>query len=126
MLGNLIKRWYLCCRKHRCHKCQCMFKYLLPQEHLSFEREFDNRFNNLTNAIKLPRRQIKDSRNSEAATESHTGTLSFLSKSLKILVKEFIFGNAGGYKPAVLLTLSQAFLKVFPIDCVCKVIEQLF
>ena len=33
--------------------------------------------------MKLPRRQIKDSRYSEAATEGHIGNLSFLSKSLK-------------------------------------------
>ena len=98
MLRNLTKRWYLYCHKHYCHKSQCISKYLFPWKHLSYEREF----NNLITALKPPRRQIKDSWYLEAATESHLGILSFLSKSLSNTY-EFIFGNVAGYRPALLL-----------------------
>ena len=42
--------------------------------------QFNNQFNNLIIAIKRTRRQIKDSRSSDAATESQIGILWFLLK----------------------------------------------
>ena len=77
MLRNLTKGWYLCCYKHRCHKSQCLSRCLLPGKNLSFKSEFNNEFNNLIIAIKLPERLIKDSCYSEAATESPISILSF-------------------------------------------------
>ena len=42
--------------------------------------QFNNQFNNSIIAIKRTRRQIKDSRSSDAATESQIGILWFLLK----------------------------------------------
>ena len=50
-------------------------KFITVEE--SFEREFNNVFNNLIIAIQLPKRQIKDSRYLEAATDSLIGILIF-------------------------------------------------
>ena len=75
MRCNLTKRLYLGCRKHRCHKSQSISKYSFLLKHLSFKRKFINQFKNLNIAIKLARRQIKDSCYSEAATKSHIGIL---------------------------------------------------
>ena len=51
-------------------------EYLLQWKNLSFEREFNNEFNNSIIAIKLPPRQIKDFDLKEA-TESLIGILRF-------------------------------------------------
>ena len=75
MQCNLTKRLYLGCHKHRCHKSQSISKYLFLWKHLFFKRKFINQFKNLNIAIKLARRQIKDSCYSEAATKSHIGIL---------------------------------------------------
>ena len=83
MLCNLTKGWYLCCHKHHWHKYQCISNYLFLWKHLSIEREFNNQVKYLIIAVKLSRRQIKESRYSKATNENHVGILRFLSKSLK-------------------------------------------
>ena len=80
MLRELTKGWYQWCHKHHCHKSQCISKYLFPWKRFSFERKFNNKFNNLIIATKIPRTQIKDSRYSEAATEGHINSLEFFVK----------------------------------------------
>ena len=53
----------------------------------------------------------------------------FLPNLWKILLKEFIFGNVAGYRPAVLLKklfFLRHFSRILPIDSVGKMIEQLF
>ena len=75
MLHSLTKGWYLCCHKYHCHKSQCISKYLFLWKHVSFKK--DNQFNNMIIAIKLPMSQIKESRYSEAVTESEIGILIF-------------------------------------------------
>ena len=109
MLRNLTKGWCLCCYKHRYHKSQCISKYLLPWNYLSFEREIKNQFNNLIIGTKFPRRQIKDSQYSEAVTESQIIILSFFVKiSEKVLWKSSFLAmllaiGRNTEKPAVLL-----------------------
>ena len=81
MLCNFTRWCYLCCHKqHCCHKSQCISKYLFPWKLLSFEREINNQFGVLIIAIKFPRRQIKDSWYSEAATVSQIGVLNIFVK----------------------------------------------
>ena len=55
-------------------------KFITVEE--SFEREFNNVFNKLIIAIQLPKRQIKDSRYLEAATDSLIGILIFFCQNL--------------------------------------------
>ena len=84
----LTKGWYLRCHKHPSHKSQCISKYLFPWENLSFEREFNNQFNNLIIAIKLSRTRSKDSWCSQAAAVICIDILSFFCQNhWKILWK---------------------------------------
>ena len=49
-------------------------------------------------AKKLPRRQIKDSWHSDAATQSYISALNLFLNLWKILLEEFIIGNVAGYR----------------------------
>ena len=126
MLCNLTKWWYLCCYKHSCHKSQCLSKYLLPCKNLSFERKFNNEFKNFIIAIKLPRRQIKQSWYFEAATETPIGILSFLSEFLKNNCERDHFWQC--HSPSALLKKEfflRHFSRILLIDAVVKIIKQL-
>ena len=102
--------------KHCCHKSQSIKKNLFSWKHLSFEREFNNQLNNLIIAIKLPKRQTKDSRYSEAATESKISEKNLWKSSLTVLLK----------KSSVLLKKEfslRHFARTLPIDSVVKITD---
>ena len=128
MLPNLTKRLYLCCEKHRYQKSPCISKCLIPWKHIYLERAFNNQFNNLIMAVKLPtiqRSLVFGSSDWEPDRYSEY----FLSKFLKIIFEEFIFANVTGYRPAVLLKKEfflRHFSKILPIDSVGKIIDKLF
>ena len=74
-------------------------------------------------AKNLRKVQVKDSRYSEAATESYIGVLNFLSKSLKSTCERVNFSNVADYMTRALpkneLYLSN-FSKILPRDSLAK------
>ena len=120
LLRNSTKWWYLCCYKRRCHKC--------PWKNRFLEIKFNNKFNNMIIATKIPTRQIKDSRYLEAATESLIGILSFFVRiTEKYLWKRSVLDNVEGYRPAVLLKQKfflRDFSSILSIDSADKIITE--
>ena len=120
LLRNSTKWWYLCCYKRRCHKC--------PWKNLFLEIKFNNKFNNMIIATKIPRRQIKDSWYLEAATESLIGILSFFVRiTEKYLWKRSALDNVEGYRPAVLLKQKfflRDFSSILSIDSADRIITE--
>ena len=123
ILHNSTKGWYLCCLKHCCHKFQCISKYLLL--HLLFSKgikqfNYCNKASNESNQ----RYSVFGSNHWQ-----HIAIPCFCQNLWKILVKEFIFDNAAGYRSAVLLQRELFlwhFSRILSIGSVGKIIEQLF
>ena len=92
------------------------------------EIKFNNKFNNMIIATKIPRRQIKDSWYLEAATESLIGILSFFVRiTEKYLWKRSVLDNVEGYRPAVLLKQKfflRDFSSILSIDSADKIITE--
>ena len=92
------------------------------------EIKFNNKFNNMIIATKIPRRQIKDSWYLEAATESLIGILSFFVRiTEKYLWKRSVLDNVEGYRPAVLLKQKfflRDFSSILSIDSADRIITE--
>ena len=91
--------------------------------------QFNNQFNNLIIAIKRTRRQIKDSRSSDAATESQIGILWFLLKIAEKCLWKISFWQCSKLY-ACSLTEKWIFFRhllgFLPKDSVGKITQQLF
>ena len=112
MLSNLTKGWYLCC-----HKSYCTPKCLFSWKHLYFKMKFNN-FNYCNKTSKEANQRKSVFGCSHWEPQRYT---EFFVKSLKILAKEFIFGNIADYGLQMTEkgTRSQAFVKDFAYRFSC-------